>query len=154
MKTGAKFDGILEQVKTSIASRVFTDLLSNSPKRSPRFSPGYEGTENMFYFFYKIIIFRLNKGKDDIRSAYYFLGVDVLGWNISHRNDIKFYLIPFTFPYFPITIVNSEWTSSDYSLVISPYLSPDCFFFVFFFCGTSFRGFCYIVWAKLLECTS
>ena len=34
----------------STASRVFTDLLSNSPKRSPRFSPGYEGTENMFYF--------------------------------------------------------------------------------------------------------
>ena len=31
-------------------SRVFTDLLSNSPKRSPLFSPGYEGTENMFYF--------------------------------------------------------------------------------------------------------
>ena len=25
-------------------------MLSNSPKRSPRFSPGYEGTENMFYF--------------------------------------------------------------------------------------------------------
>ena len=24
----------------------------------------------MFYFFYKIIIFRLNKEKDDIRSAY------------------------------------------------------------------------------------
>ena len=29
---------------------VFTDLFSNSPKRSPRLSPGYEGTENMFYF--------------------------------------------------------------------------------------------------------
>ena len=29
---------------------VFTDLLLNSPKCSPRFSPGYEGTENMFYF--------------------------------------------------------------------------------------------------------
>ena len=25
-------------------------LLSNFPKRLPRFSPGYEGTENMFYF--------------------------------------------------------------------------------------------------------
>ena len=32
------------------ASRVFTDQLLNSPKRLPRFSPGYEGTENMFYF--------------------------------------------------------------------------------------------------------
>ena len=29
---------------------IFTDLLSTSPKRSSRFSPGYEGTENMFYF--------------------------------------------------------------------------------------------------------
>ena len=28
----------------------FSDLPSNSPKRSPRFSPGYEGTENMFCF--------------------------------------------------------------------------------------------------------
>ena len=36
--------------KPSTASRVFTDLLSNSPKCWPRFSPGYEGTENMFYF--------------------------------------------------------------------------------------------------------
>ena len=33
-----------------ILKQVFTDLLSNSVKRSPRFSPGYEGTENMFYF--------------------------------------------------------------------------------------------------------
>ena len=32
------------------ASWVFTDLLSNSLKRLPQFSPGYEGMENMFYF--------------------------------------------------------------------------------------------------------
>ena len=37
----------------STASRVFTDLLSNSPKRLPRFSPGSESTENMFYFLIK-----------------------------------------------------------------------------------------------------
>ena len=30
---------------------IFTVLLSNSPKRLPRFSPGYEDTENMFYLF-------------------------------------------------------------------------------------------------------
>ena len=36
----------------------------------PRFSTGYGGTVNMFYFFYKIIIFIVNKEKDDIRSAY------------------------------------------------------------------------------------
>ena len=35
--------------KPLTASRIFTDLLSNSPKHSPRFSPGYEGKENMFY---------------------------------------------------------------------------------------------------------
>ena len=31
----------------------------------PRFSPGYEGTYNMFYFFYEINIFRPNKEKED-----------------------------------------------------------------------------------------
>ena len=36
--------------KPSTASWAFTDLLSNSPKHSPRFSPGYKGTENMFHF--------------------------------------------------------------------------------------------------------
>ena len=36
--------------KPSTASCVFTNLLLNSPKCSPWFSPGYEGTENMFYF--------------------------------------------------------------------------------------------------------
>ena len=36
----------------------------------PRFSTGYGGTDNMFYFFYKSIIFIVNKKKDDIRSAY------------------------------------------------------------------------------------
>ena len=46
----AKFVRSLEQVKTFDCSCVFTELLSISPKRSPRFSPGYEGTENMFYF--------------------------------------------------------------------------------------------------------
>ena len=39
----------------------------------PRFSPGYEGTDNMFYFFYEIIIFRHNKEKDYIRSEYVYL---------------------------------------------------------------------------------
>ena len=41
----------------STAFRVFTDLLSNSPKRLPQFSPGYKDTENMFYF---LIIFDSN----------------------------------------------------------------------------------------------
>ena len=50
MFVSAMFGRILEQMKTSTASWLFTDLLSNSPKRSPQFSPGYESTENMFYF--------------------------------------------------------------------------------------------------------
>ena len=39
-----------EQVfyRVSTASRVLIDMLLNFPKRSPRLSPGYEGTENMF----------------------------------------------------------------------------------------------------------
>ena len=36
----------------------------------PRFSTGYGGTDNMSYFFYKIIIFIVNKKKDCLRSAY------------------------------------------------------------------------------------
>ena len=51
MKTSARFVRILKQVEPSMRlGFFFTDLLSNSPKRSPRFSPGSEGTENMFYF--------------------------------------------------------------------------------------------------------
>ena len=37
----------------STSSRIFTALLSNSPKRLPRFSPAFEGTENMFCFLIK-----------------------------------------------------------------------------------------------------
>ena len=40
-------------------SRVFTDLLSNIPKRSPWFSPRFEGTKNMFYISNIKIIFLL-----------------------------------------------------------------------------------------------
>ena len=61
----------VDQRKPETKSRV-------SPARElsqtlPRFSPVYEGTDNMFYFFYKIIIFRLNKEKDFIRSPYMYL---------------------------------------------------------------------------------
>ena len=52
LKTSAKFVRIFKQV----TSQVFTDLLSNSPKHSLRFSPGYEGTENMFYYYYSCSI--------------------------------------------------------------------------------------------------
>ena len=54
-------------MKTQDAVESF-HLFKNSYKLSPRFSPGYEGTDNMFYFFYKIIIFRLNKEKYEART--------------------------------------------------------------------------------------
>ena len=54
-------------------SWVFTDLLSNSPKRSPRCSSGRECTDNMFFITNKIIIFRPNREKDYTRSSYLYL---------------------------------------------------------------------------------
>ena len=40
-------------------------LLKNS-QTLPGFSTGYGGTESIFYFFYKIIIFIVDKEKNDI----------------------------------------------------------------------------------------
>ena len=36
----------------------------------PRFSPDYEVTASMFYFFHKITIFQHSKEKEDIQSVY------------------------------------------------------------------------------------
>ena len=41
---------VLHALIASTASRVFTDLQSNSPKHSRQFSPSYEGTQSMLYF--------------------------------------------------------------------------------------------------------
>ena len=54
-----------EQVKTLTASRVFINVLSSSHKRSPWFSPGYEGTENMFSF----LIYIISRYLDCIENA-------------------------------------------------------------------------------------
>ena len=51
-----------DQWKTETQSRVLP--AGEFSQTLPRFSPGYEGTDNMFYFFYKIIIFRFNEEKD------------------------------------------------------------------------------------------
>ena len=56
-------------VKTLDAFEGF-QLLENSHKLCRIFTRLWENMENMFYFFYKIIIFSLYKKKDDIRSAY------------------------------------------------------------------------------------
>ena len=46
-------------------------LLVNVSENLPKFFlPGYEDMEKMFYFFYKISTFLLNKEKGDIRSAF------------------------------------------------------------------------------------
>ena len=45
----------------------------------PRFSLGYEGTENMFYFFYNLLIAVHNREKDDMQSVY-------LCFNVFHEN--------------------------------------------------------------------
>ena len=72
-------------------------MISKDPRRSrivktfPWFLPSYEGTENMFYFFYKIIIFRLNKEIDDIGSVYvsvYFFNETVNSHNLETANHI------------------------------------------------------------------
>ena len=71
-------DGLL----ISFILKIIHEQISENPRRSrgfsparefsqtlTRFSPSYKGTDNMFYFFlYKIIIFRFNKEKDDIRG--------------------------------------------------------------------------------------
>ena len=59
------------------------------------FSPGYEAMENMIYFFYEIIIFRLNKQKDDIRSSnvyFYFFDETVNSHNLGETTNHIGYL--------------------------------------------------------------
>ena len=53
VKTSTKLVRILEQVKTIDCVSDFTYLLLNSPERSPRFSPGYEGMEKMLISYMK-----------------------------------------------------------------------------------------------------
>ena len=57
-----------DQWKPETKSRVSPAL--EFSQTLPMVLTGYGGMDNMFYFFYKIIIFSLNKEKDDIRSAY------------------------------------------------------------------------------------
>ena len=59
-------------VKTQDAVKDLQLRLLNSSQTLPRFSPGYEGMENMFYFFCKIITFWLNKKKDNIQRKHVF----------------------------------------------------------------------------------
>ena len=72
---------IADQWKGETQSRVFT--CSIIFRNFPRFPPVYEGTDNM-YFFYKFVIFRFNKEKDYIRSAYVCL-------NFFHETILTFH---------------------------------------------------------------
>ena len=49
--------------KSSRTSWVFTDLPSNSPKRLPRISTGYECSENRFYFLNEKLYFKAENMK-------------------------------------------------------------------------------------------
>ena len=64
MKTEAR------SLKTRDAVEDFHLLVHELSQTLPRFSPGYDGRENMFYFFYKIITFWLYKKKDDILNVF------------------------------------------------------------------------------------
>ena len=57
--------------KPEMQSRVFT---------SSRFAPGDEGMENMYYFFYKIVIFHFKKRKIIYEVCMYTL---ILSWNCN-----------------------------------------------------------------------
>ena len=82
-----KFVRIIMQVKILdyVVSR-FTNLLSNSPKCSPWFSPGYEGTENMFYF--------LNVLTDI--SSKDFIALIFFNWTKKRKFDINHYTVLLT----------------------------------------------------------
>ena len=64
------FGRIQEQISENPRSSHWFSPAQESSQTLPRFSPGNEGTDNMLYFFYKIIIFRLIKEKYDIRSRF------------------------------------------------------------------------------------
>ena len=74
----------LSRWKPLTASRVFTDLLSNSPKRSPWFSPDYDSCMNAWGFqmlcdwlkwcnhknhFHRMTVFDLQKGAGENKSV-------------------------------------------------------------------------------------
>ena len=65
----ADFSHKITKKKETICSRGFSPAREFS-QTLLRFSTDYGGTDSMFYFFYKIIIFFINKEKDDIRSVY------------------------------------------------------------------------------------
>ena len=62
------------------------------------FLPGYEGTDNMFYFFYKIITFRQRR-KNDIPSAclynFNFFRESVNSYNLETANHIAHIIFVF-----------------------------------------------------------
>ena len=58
------------RLKPSTVSWVFTDLLSNSIKRSPQFSPGYEGTKNNHTCHDIVRIFEETSSIDTEKPAY------------------------------------------------------------------------------------
>ena len=57
----------------------------------PKFSLGYGGTDNTFYFFCKTISFRLNKEKDNVQSIYVYFNFfheTVTSQNMEAANNV------------------------------------------------------------------
>ena len=67
-KPRQKFGRIWEQISENPrGSRGFSSAREFSPSYA-KYPPSYEGTEKMFYFFYKIIIFQIDIKKDEHES--------------------------------------------------------------------------------------
>ena len=67
-----------DSVEAFTFSRIRTNL--------PRFSLGYEGTDNMFYFFYKILIFRFNNEEDYIIPSARVKGLNFFHETVTSHN--------------------------------------------------------------------
>ena len=86
------------------------------PKTQSRFSTGYGGTENIFYFFYNIIIFRLNKEKNVIRSSYVYFNFFHENVN-SHNLEIEPTILLTSFPCF-ITLWNHTQIARNIQIIL------------------------------------
>ena len=77
-----------KSVKTRDAVESF-HLFENSPKLCRGFHHAMKTRcSNMFYFYYKITIFRLNEKKDDIRNAYVHFHKTANSHNLETANHI------------------------------------------------------------------
>ena len=90
-KARQTFGRIREQIDKNLRCNWGFSRACEFSQTLPRFSPGYEGTENMIYFFYNIFIFWLYKKKDDMQSLFvwfYFFHETANSYNLGTANHI------------------------------------------------------------------